>query len=240
MVFRGVSDNKEKHIYKPEIVATADGSSSLYVAELDEHYHSHHGALQEARHVFINAGLQYIADHQSEEIRIFEVGFGTGLNALLSALFAEASNRKISYTTIERYPLLADFCNGLNYPEVIGHEGAREIFDRLHTAPWEIYRPISAFFTLRKLAADMGGFTGNGETFDLVYFDAFGYRAQSDLWSDNVFETCFKMLRPGGVLTTYASKGIVRRAMQAAGFTIAKLPGPPGKREMVRATKPVL
>jgi tRNA U34 5-methylaminomethyl-2-thiouridine-forming methyltransferase MnmC len=227
------------HPYDPKITTTSDGSHSLYVAGLDEHYHSHHGALQEAAHVFIGSGLDFYRSRNSAPCRIFEVGFGTGLNALLSAIYASVNAFRVSYTAIELYPIDEDLANSLNYAAQTGSAIAAEIFKSLHRAPWSERVEITPLFDLYKVQADMLTYGGLDSSYDLIFFDAFGYRAQSELWSDAVFERCFRMLRPGGYLTTYASKGVVRRSMQAAGFLVEKLPGPPGKREMVRAQKPI-
>jgi tRNA U34 5-methylaminomethyl-2-thiouridine-forming methyltransferase MnmC len=205
---------------------------------LDEHYHSRHGAVQEANHVFIDKGLGYFSALGNQSCRIFEVGFGTGLNALLAAVFAEEHHMQISYSSIELYPIEPTMAMLMNYPTLIGNANAVELYRSIHEGQWEHYIQVSPTFELRKIQGDMKVFESREEQFDLIFFDAFGYRAQSELWDEDVFRGCFDLLRPGGYLTTYASKGIVRRAMQAVGFKVEKLPGPPGKREMVRAQKP--
>ncbi len=217
-----------------ERVMTADGSHSLYVPHLDEHYHSQHGAIQESMHVFIDAGLYHLPKGKNT-VRIFEVGFGTGLNALLTAVYAHCC---IEYTGIEKFPLPANVIDSLNYCARLGNGNGKEIFAEMHACSWNEHVQITAEFALTKLAGDMHVEQIAHDSFDLCYFDAFGFRAQPDMWVDAVFEKCYDLLAPGGVLTTYAAKGDVRRSMLAMGFLVEKLPGPPGKREMMRATKP--
>ena len=216
------------------IVETKDGLHSLYVPELDEHYHSTHGALQEAEHVFINAGLQFTAETR-REIAILEIGFGTGLNAFLSLLHAEKAQLKIDYVGLELYPVPVDVAKQLNYAKVIGVQEPGSYY-LLHETDWGTSCPISPFFSLTKRQLSVFEFEGVNQ-FDLIYFDAFGFRAQEEMWSQQVFDTMFACLKSGGVLVTYSSKGEVRRRMQNSGFRVEKLAGPAGKREMVRAYK---
>ncbi len=228
----------QDHPYTPQIVKTADGSETVYVPAMDEHYHSHHGAIQEARHVFIDAGLTFVAEHAPENIRILEVGFGTGLNALLTLLYSTEQNIIVEYTGLEKYPLSGEFCEKLNYSQRIS--GSGNWFHSIQIAPWEQIEEINSHFKLLKLNLDLLTWEGGKSMYDLIYFDAFGFRAQEELWHPDIFIKMYEVLRPGGTLTTYASKGVVRRAMTAAGFLVKKLPGPPGKREMVRAQKPLI
>ena len=225
--------------YAPEVVATSDGSHTLFIPALGEHYHSFHSSVREAVHVYINAGFLHIADKTADApIEVFEVGFGTGLNALVTALAAKKSNRNVCFTSIEFYPLTAETCGLLNYCEHLEEPEAAGVFEDIHAAKWEEQVEIHAQFSLHKIHDDFFAREFSGGAFHLIYFDAFGFRAQEEFWSIAVFEKCFKMLKPGGALVTYASKGLVRRNMQAAGFVVEKLEGPPGKREMVRAVKP--
>lgn len=222
---------------KREIIKTADGSYTIFLPEWNEHYHSKHGALQEALHVFIKTGCHhYITKHKPGKISILEIGFGTGLNALLSYYEAERSKVKVMYTGVEAYPVSKEELSALDYAENLAEENSADIFEKLHQAEWEKRCEISSFFSLQKEEKFFSEITATGE-FDLIYFDAFGPRVQPDLWSEEVFRNMYRVLRQNGVLVTYSAKGDVRRAMQTAGFNVERLPGPPGKREMLRATR---
>lgn len=222
---------------KREIIKTADGSATIYLPEWNEHYHSKHGAVQEALHVFIRTGLfNYQEKNYPDEISILEVGFGTGLNALLTYFEAERISVKIAYTGIEAYPVSNEELLALDYAAAITEDNASEVFKKIHKADWEKSIVISPFFDLKKEKKFFSEIAATSE-YDLIYFDAFGPRVQPDLWSEEVFENMYSALKSGGVLVTYSAKGSVRRAMQAAGFEVERLPGPPGKREMLRATK---
>ncbi|WP_324721832.1 tRNA (5-methylaminomethyl-2-thiouridine)(34)-methyltransferase MnmD [Salinimicrobium sp. HB62] len=222
---------------KREIIKTRDGSATIYLPEWNEHYHSKHGALQEAEHVFIKSGFKhYLSENKPEEISVLEIGFGTGLNALLSFFEAEKARVKMNYTGVEAYPVSEEELKALDYAEVVSGENTSGVFQKLHETEWEKPNKISTFFSLqkeKKFFSEISAF----EDFDLIYFDAFGPRVQPDLWSEEVFRNMYRALREKGVLVTYSAKGDVRRAMQAAGFTVERLAGPPGKREMLRATK---
>jgi tRNA U34 5-methylaminomethyl-2-thiouridine-forming methyltransferase MnmC len=221
---------------KREIIVTKDGSHTVEIPGMNVTYHSHHGAIQESKHVFIETGLNYQLNRpelQDFPLHIFEMGFGTGLNALLTAIEAEKRRIPIHYTAVEMYPLTLDEANTLNFSQVLGHQ---DVFEQLHLCEWETDTAITEHFTLRKVQTDLQDFAP-GEAFHLVYFDAFAPSAQPELWTEEVFKKLFNMMAENGVLVTYCSKGVVRRAMQAAGFNVAKLPGPPGKREIVRAEK---
>ena len=222
---------------KREIIKTADGSATIYLPEWNEHYHSKHGAVQEALHVFIRTGLEhYLEKYSPEKLSILEIGFGTGLNTLLTFFEAEKRNINISYTGIEAYPVSAEELEALDYAAMIPEKKASAVFKKLHETPWEKRSEIYPFFDLQKEKKFFSEITATSE-YDLIYFDAFGPRVQPELWSEEVFENMYKALRPGGVLVTYSAKGSVRRAMQSAGFEVERLPGPPGKREMLRATR---
>jgi tRNA U34 5-methylaminomethyl-2-thiouridine-forming methyltransferase MnmC len=216
------------------IVKTADGSATLQLPHWQEQYHSMHGALQEAYHVFISKGLDCYND---STIHILEMGFGTGLNALISLLEAPARKLQISYTALEAYPVTEAEWTALDYGNTLQKKDAPEYFRALHKAPWEEVSQITPFFKFHKKQQRFEDFSST-PCFDLVYFDAFGARVQPDLWTEEIFATMFAALVPGGRLVTYAAKGSVRRAMQAVGFIVERLPGPPGKREMLRATRP--
>lgn len=218
-----------------QVVKTKDNSTTLFVPELDEHYHSIHGALQESLHVFIEAGLKPIAD-KKPDIHILEVGFGTGLNALLTAIEANHQKLKITYTSIEKYPVTIEEVAQLNYREAITDAEALDLLQKMHDSHWEQLTEITPHFSLLKLEADLKEFSAQHQ-FDLIYFDAFAPSAQPNLWTIDIFERMYNSLKNGGALVTYCVKGEVRRNMKAAGFDVEKIPGPPGKREMARAFK---
>lgn len=222
---------------KREIIKTADGSATIYLPEWNEHYHSKHGAVQEALHVFVRTGLEHFLEKYSPEtVSILEIGFGTGLNALLTFFEAEKRRIKISYTGVEAYPVAAEELEALDYAAVIPDEEASAVFKKIHETSWEKRSEISPFFDLQKEKKFFSEITATSK-YDLIFFDAFGPRVQPELWSEAVFKNMYNTLRSGGVLVTYSAKGDVRRAMQATGFEVERLPGPPGKREMLRATK---
>jgi tRNA U34 5-methylaminomethyl-2-thiouridine-forming methyltransferase MnmC len=217
------------------IEQTADGSHTLYVPELDEHYHSVNGAVQESLHVFIDAGLKQLS---SSKINILEIGFGTGLNAFLTFLYASKTQANIVYTALELYPLPPDIICRLNY--TTGHPSEEAaVFAKLHEADWNKPVLISPAFTLEKRLSDLTCLDGMGtdELFDLIYFDAFAPDKQPEMWTQAIFSYLYKHTATDGVLTTYCAKGCVRRMLQLAGYTVERLPGPPGKREMLRAKK---
>ncbi|WBL26615.1 tRNA (5-methylaminomethyl-2-thiouridine)(34)-methyltransferase MnmD [Zunongwangia sp. HGR-M22] len=219
-----------------KIIKTGDGSSTIHIPEWNEQYHSKHGALQEAMHVFIKMGLDFwVAENKKSEISILEIGFGTGLNALLTNLYS--TNLKVQYTGVEAYPVKPEELAVLDYASVLPNfEKAERIFDKMHQINWEEFSEIESNFSLRKQEKTFQEIKDK-ESYDLIYFDAFGARVQPELWTDVIFEKMFLALKTNGVLVTYAAKGSVRRAMQAVGFQVERLPGPPGKREMLRAVK---
>ena len=219
---------------KRKIVSTADGSTTIQLEEWDEHYHSKHGAIQEAYHVFIKNGLY---SRSSSEIAILEMGFGTGLNALITYLEAEKNNLRVNYVGMEAFPVPNKELEQLNYITELGVDHLESVFSGIHNSPWDQTVEISNFFSICKYQADF--ITLDHQlAFNLIYFDAFGPRVQPELWTAVVFEKTYNALKSGGVLVTYSAKGSVRRAMQEVGFRVERLPGPPGKREMLRATKP--
>lgn len=216
------------------IISTKDGSHTVQVPGWNVTYHSHHGAIQESMHVFIEAGLvPMLTQPTSQPLHIFEMGFGTGLNAFLTAIEAGKHRKPIHYTAIEQFPLSKKEASELNYPTILHHNN---LFQKIHECGWKEDVPISDFFTLRKENADLVNYSTD-QQFNLVYYDAFAPSAQPELWTEKVFQKLFSRLAEDGMLVTYCSKGDVRRAMKAAGFTVEKLPGPRGKREMVRATR---
>ena len=219
---------------KRKIITTADGSTTIQLDDWMEQYHSKHGAIQEAYHVFIKHGLKSVT---TSEIAILEMGFGTGLNALITYLEAETNNLTISYEGMEAFPVPGEELEQLNFVSALGAERLRPVFSLVHNSPWEQAVKISDFFSLFKRQADFLTLAGE-QLFNLIYFDAFGPRVQPELWTTAIFEKTFSALKSNGVFVTYSAKGSVRRAMQEVGFQVERLPGPPGKREMLRAVKP--
>jgi len=211
---------------------TSDGSHTLYIPSLDEHYHSVNGAIQESLHVFVKTGLQHC---DKDSVNLLEIGFGTGLNAFLTYL--NAQDKHIDYTGIELYPLGTEIINKLNYTEK-ENTAQQKIYKDLHSAEWNKEVKISPGFSLTKREADFSLLDINfGKTFDLIYFDAFAPDKQPEMWTQDIFDFLYEITNPGGILTTYCAKGIVRRIMQHSGYTVERLPGPPGKREILRAVK---
>lgn len=219
------------------IETTDDGSHTLYVPEMDEHYHSTHGAVQESMHVYIDAGFRHC---NKAEINLLEIGFGTGLNAFLALLEAEKLQKKIHYTTLELYPVSVSNAASLNFSEIIDPT-QRVSFEKLHTAAWEEWVQISPLFWLKKMKMDLRDLpvTPPEEKVDLIFYDAFAPEKQPEMWRQEIFNGLFSCSRDNAILTTYCAKGAVRRMLQSAGFTVERLPGPPGKREILRARKDV-
>ena len=215
-----------------KIITTADNSHTLFVPELNEHYHSIHGALQESRHVFIEAGFKQVLN---EEVKILEVGFGTGLNAVLTAIEAEETGRKTVYHTLEAYPVEAELLEQLNYTTLLPKKHA-PAFKTIHDAPWEKEVEISSPFSIKKIKSTVQQWKPENQ-YDLVYFDAFAPEKQPEMWTEAVFQKMYAALKPNGFLVTYCAKGSAKRAMKAAGFKVEALPGPPGKREMTKAVR---
>lgn len=222
---------------KREIITTGDGSTTIHLPEWNEQYHSRHGAIQEAQHVFIKMGLQKLLENDQEQISILEIGFGTGLNALVTWKYLKDLAIELKYTGVEAYPVAPEEAEKLNFASALKVEGANDVYRKLHDAPWEEPVNIVPFFSLLKQKKFFDQIA-DAEEYDLIYFDAFGARVQPELWTAEIFQKMFTALIPEGILVTYAAKGSVRRAMQEVGFLVEKLPGPPGKREMLRAVKP--
>ena len=220
---------------QPQIEITADGSATLYIPEIDEHYHSVKGALTESLHIFIQTGFYY---SKADPLTIFEAGFGTGLNAFLTLLECEKFQRKTVYHTIELYPLTAEQANSLKYQDTIAPEHAT-LFETIHLAEWNKPIEITPNFTLHKIKEDLEQIILPDQSFDLIYYDAFAPEKQPNLWSEEIFEKISRSMKSQGILTTYCAKGEVRRRLQRAGFIVERLQGPPsGKREILRAIKP--
>ncbi|PTN07523.1 tRNA U34 5-methylaminomethyl-2-thiouridine-forming methyltransferase MnmC [Mangrovibacterium marinum] len=216
-----------------ELILTADGSHTLYVPALNEHFHSVHGAIQESMHVFIKNGLQRST---KQELCIFEVGFGTGLNALLT--LANKGERNIRYFSIEKYPLTEAEFSQLNFSRQFPDELSAP-FEQMHQCPWNKAQQIAPGFELTKLDADLTIFNFNIlPQFDLIYFDAFAPNKQADMWSEALFATIAAQTRAGGLFVTYCAQGEVRRKLTRSGFDMQRIPGPPGKKEMLFGQKP--
>ncbi|MDD3320143.1 MAG: tRNA (5-methylaminomethyl-2-thiouridine)(34)-methyltransferase MnmD [Paludibacter sp.] len=215
-----------------ELKITSDGSHTLFVPEINETYHSTHGSIQESMHIFIETGLKQC---KKTEISILEIGFGTGLNAFMTLLEALKTNIIIHYTTLELYPVEVEKAILLNFPEILSSEN-RNLFEKLHTSKWNEEVQINSNFLLNKIKTDFTTYTFD-KNFDVIYFDAFSPEKQPEMWSQQQFEKLYKHCNNGAILTTYCAKGAVRRAMQAAGFKVERLPGPPGKREILRSSK---
>ncbi len=218
---------------KREIIITSDGSATIHLPEMKESYHSKFGAIQEAQHVFIKNGLDLFLGHP---LSILEIGFGTGLNAFITYLESLKNNQQIHYTGVEAYPVdLAEIAQ-LNYVSQLNAVAERHAFEQMHASKWEEEAIINNNFTLIKKQQYFHDLNTH-EMYDLIYFDAFGYHAQPELWSTEIFSKMYKALKPNGVLVTYACRTVIKNAMQEAGFSTEKLQGPPGKREMLRAAK---
>ena len=221
-----------------KIITTADGSKTIYLPEWDEHYHSKHGAIQEAYHVFIKMGLEhvFVLKNYTKQLNILEIGFGTGLNTIITLIEAEKHQLKINYHGVEAYPIKIDEVDKLDYGDALSEKKYQDVFKRLHQVSWEEEHSISAKFNFKKRKQLFSNIIDK-DCFNLIYFDAFGARVQPELWTETIFKKMYDALKSRGILVTYSAKGSVRRAMQTVGFTVERLLGPPGKREMLRATK---
>lgn len=220
---------------KIEFEVTEDGSHTLFVPELNEHYHSTHGAIQESMHVFIDAGLRQCA---KKDIRVLEIGFGTGLNAFLTLLEAEKTSKKIDFTSLELYPISFSDAQKLNYADMVD-SSKKNIFEELHQAEWGSWSQLTLYFSLLKLQMDFSNPANfHPKTgFDVIYFDAFAPEKQPEMWTQEIFDKIYSLCNPDAILTTYCAKGVVRRMLQTSCFSVERLPGPPGKREILRAVK---
>jgi tRNA U34 5-methylaminomethyl-2-thiouridine-forming methyltransferase MnmC len=236
-----------KIIFMQKIQITEDGSHTLFSEMAGQTYHSSHGAVQESRHIFTSqlSTLNFISKGSKtfgSQLSILEIGFGTGLNVLLTAQWARENGVKVDFTTIELYPLAEEVYSELNYGQLLGDD---ELFLRLHEAEWDAgFVEVTENFAIRKFKSDIVEWLRNAQCimhntqlFDIVYFDAFSPDAQPELWTEEVFRNIYALMKEGGVMTTYCAKGNVRRAMLAAGFRVEKLQGPPGKRHILRALK---
>lgn len=218
-----------------KIFETADGSHSIYSEQFGVSYHSKYGAIQETQHVFINAGLRLKAIVQ-KDISILEIGMGSGLNALMTALEATKRNLNVQYTTVEAFPVPFEMAKKLNFHEQLNDDNAYDFHMKIHESPWEEEIIVSENFSITKLQKNFQDLDLHNE-FDVIYFDAFAPTSQPELWEENIMQIMYNALKPEGVLTTYCAKGSFKRTLKAVGFQVEKLKGPPGKREMTRALK---
>lgn len=222
---------------KREIITTKDGSKTIHIPDWNEQYHSTHGAIQEAKHVYLKHGLAFFCDSENytkqSKVSILEIGFGTGLNAFLTAIKAEELNINCNYVGVEGFPVSQEELEALNYAETQKH---KVIFQDIHNCEWEEEFKISENFQLKKEQKQFSEIKDENQ-FDIIYFDAFGPRVQPELWTEAIFKKMYKAMKPNGVLVTYCAQGHARRAMISVGFTVSREEGPPGKRHMLRAMK---
>jgi len=224
-------------MYKRKILYTEDGSSTIELIGKNENFHSIHGAIQESEHIFIKNGLLQKAKNQNN-IQIFEMGFGTGLNALLSLLFGIKNNLTIDYIGIEAFPLENSLIEKLNYSEILKLNTVEaDYFNQMHLAKWDNKMELCPNFLFEKRLEKLEDIDLPNEAFDLVYFDAFNPSFQPELWTEDIFRKVYLSMKPQGILMTYSAKGIVKRALKAAGFQLNALSGPKGKREITQAIK---
>ncbi|WP_452222952.1 tRNA (5-methylaminomethyl-2-thiouridine)(34)-methyltransferase MnmD [Lacinutrix chionoecetis] len=222
---------------KRKIITTNDGSKTIHIPEWNEQYHSTHGAIQEAKHVYLKQGLAFFCASEGFEknkpISILELGFGTGLNTFLTAIETERLKLQCHYVGVEAFPVIAEELKQLNYTETLNNE---IIFKTIHDCKWDKDCEITPTFQLKKLQIDFFRITDINK-YNIIYFDAFGPRVQPELWTETIFSILYKALKPKGVLVTYCAQGDARRAMLSVGFSVSKIEGPPGKRHMLRAIK---
>jgi tRNA U34 5-methylaminomethyl-2-thiouridine-forming methyltransferase MnmC len=218
---------------KREIILTKDGSMSIFLPELNETYHSKFGAIQEAKHVFIKNGLSLLND---KSVSILEIGFGTGLNAFITFLEAQKGFQTIYYVGVEAFPVEIEIIDQLNYVSELEADAFESVFKEMHLSNWEIENEITTHFNLTKRKQKIEEISDSNQ-YNLIYFDAFGFTVQPELWNDEIFEKMYKALKSNGILVTYACRTSIKKAMLKAGFQVEKLPGAPGKREMLRAVK---
>lgn len=217
------------------IIITTDGSHSISIPEQAITYHSVHGAIQESMHVFIESGLRQ-KSAGAESVAILEMGFGTGLNALLTIAEAEKNKQAMYYETIELFPLEKSITSQLNYCEQLKRPDLQPLFELIHNSSWNESIEISPYFSFKKNKTGLPEYFSR-QLFDVIYFDAFAPEVQPELWTAEIFQKLYGLMKPRAVLTTYCSKSIVRKAMTNAGLKVEKIPGPPHKREMVRAIR---
>ncbi len=219
---------------KQEIIQTSDGSKTIYLPELNEHYHSVNGAVTESKYVYIEKGYSFT---KKQSPVVFEVGFGTGLNCVLTALQAETKKQKTIYYSIDNFPLANSILKELNHDSLFSKDG-KGIFEKIHSCEWDKLIQISDFFYLQKIHSYLQKYDlSDLEKFDVVYFDAFGPDKQPEMWTPEIFYSICNQCSPEAVFVTYSAKGEIRRQLTRAGFVMERLPGPPGKKQMLRGIK---
>ncbi|MCG8474354.1 MAG: tRNA (5-methylaminomethyl-2-thiouridine)(34)-methyltransferase MnmD [Cytophagales bacterium] len=222
-----------------KLITTEDGSHSLYVPELNETYHSFHGAVNESQHIYLDKGLAiWEEQNPKKNARILEIGFGTGLNALLTIKHALTTQKAVNYTTLEAYPLPPDITDSLNYCEQLADERLPSYFKKMHAEKWDVAFELDPLMAMKKIHGKLEDATFEKDAYDLVYFDAFAPNKQSEMWTLEALEKAAKAMAPGACLVTYCARGQFKRDLKALGLEVETLDGPPGKKEMVRAVKP--
>lgn len=217
-----------------KIIVTNDGSVTIHLDEWNESYHSKHGAIQEAYHVFIKNGLDNFKDES--KVSILEIGFGTGLNSFITFLEHKKRNLNIEYVGVEAYPISTEEVDQLNYVDDLKASEYKSVFSLMHESKWEDEIKMDSTFTLTKRKQLFQDIIDK-EKYNLIYFDAFGFRVQPELWDESIFKKMYDALLSNGILVTYACRSSIKKAMLSVGFQVEKLPGAPGKREMLRAIK---
>ncbi len=217
-----------------QIINTSDGSHTIYLPEMNEQYHSLNGAITESKYVYIEKGFNF---HTTKNPIVFEVGFGTGLNCLLTAIIAEKEKRPTLFYSLEKFPLAKNITKQLNFVQQ-SSKAEQELFDEIHNCSWDEVVRISEYFSLKKINADLTNYDFEGtEKFDIIYFDAFGPDKQPEMWTPAIFHKISSATAKDGVFVTYSAKGEVRRQLMACGFDMERLQGPPGKNQMLRGIK---
>lgn len=221
-----------------KLLLTNDGSYTLMVEELNETYHSRHGAIQESKHVFIKNGFRPIlGKHPGQLIRIFELGLGTGLNALLTALESEKLAVKVEYTCIEPFPIPENIVDQLNYHKVISNPFVKDYYDLIHSQSWDKFNNIHPFFKFRKIQSKIQEYSCDKKYFQLAYYDAFAPNKQPEMWQKEILRKVYNFLGGKSMFVTYCAQGQVKRDLRSLGFAVHTLQGPPGKKEMIRGEK---
>ncbi|MFK8045133.1 MAG: tRNA (5-methylaminomethyl-2-thiouridine)(34)-methyltransferase MnmD [Crocinitomicaceae bacterium] len=218
------------------VVDTEDNSKTLLIDNTEVTYHSRHGAFTESTHIFLENGLKYFAGE--DKITVFEMGFGTGLNAILSAVYAQKHNLIVTYHSIEKYPLSIQEITAVKPSHAFANDEIIKYFDMAHDCEWESTTKMNSFFELFKTQNDIHHYKLQPLSYHIIFFDAFGPKFQPDLWYPNILEKMYNSLKSGGILITYCAQGQFKRDLKSVGFEVENLPGPPGKREITRAIKP--
>ncbi|MEJ2003372.1 MAG: tRNA (5-methylaminomethyl-2-thiouridine)(34)-methyltransferase MnmD [Cyclobacteriaceae bacterium] len=217
-----------------KLIQTDDGSSSIYNEALNETYHSTHGAIQESRHVFLKSGLEHCG---ARPANILEIGFGTGLNVLLTMEYAIRNEIPVRMVTLESEPLDANLVNNLNYTSQVDDQRAAEWFRWIHEQDWQGNHTYNEYFQLKKINTDWLRFDPGNAVFNIIYYDAFAPSKQPGMWTLECIKKACASLHDGGLFVTYSARGQLKRDLSSSGMKVESLPGPPGKKEMVRAVK---